>query len=83
MKRARHSKASSSALDASGSPSLQGKHIRSLPNDPLALDAISQAAYVLNCFEKGLTAKELTDLLEDEKSLADAYILFFGQVALN
>ena len=49
-------------------------------DDPLALDVIDQAAYVLLCFEEEMNAGRLVQLLKGEASLAQAYIIFFGQM---
>lgn len=46
----------------------------------LSLPVLKQSAYVLQCFEKGLTKEEIVKLLEDERSLAEAYLIYFKQM---
>lgn len=48
--------------------------------DLLLLGAIEQAAFVMERFEKGMTALQLVECLKDEKSLFQAYLLFFSQM---
>jgi hypothetical protein len=47
--------------------------------DPLSLDTVQQAIFVMRCFEKGITVCELVDELKGEISLANAHFLFFRQ----
>jgi hypothetical protein len=49
-------------------------------DDPLSFSVIDQAAFVLQCFEKETTADKLVECLKGEENLAQAYILFFGQM---
>ena len=49
-------------------------------DDPLTLSVIDQAAYVLQRFEEKMNAGRLVQLLKGETSLAQAYIIFFGQM---
>ena len=49
-------------------------------SDPLFLSVIEQTVFVMQCFEKGITARQLTEALENETSLSQAYILFFKQM---
>lgn len=48
--------------------------------DTLTLDTIAQAAFVLRCFEKGITKEGLIRSLQGEISLAQAYFIFFKQM---
>ena len=49
-------------------------------SDPLSLSVIEQAVFVMQCFGKGITARQLTEALENETSLSQAYMLFFKQM---
>lgn len=59
---------------------LEKKHNVETTSDPLSLSIIEQAIFVMQCFEKGITARQLTEALENETSLSQAYILFFKQM---
>ena len=49
--------------------------------DSLLLDTVTQAARIMKIFEKGATDKELVDYLQQETSLARAYLIFFKQMS--
>lgn len=51
-----------------------------LNSDTLALSTIVQAAFVLRCFEKGITSRELLQHLQGEESLTRAYLIYFKQM---
>jgi hypothetical protein len=48
-------------------------------SDPLPLDTLELAIFVMRCFEKGATVCELVDNLKGDISLANAHFLFFRQ----
>lgn len=49
-------------------------------DNPVTLDTLAQAAYVLKCYSKGLTKEQLIECLKNEASLAQAYFIFFKQM---
>jgi hypothetical protein len=49
-------------------------------SDPLSLGAIAQTIVVLEHFEKGLTARQLTEFLENNQSLANSYFELFTEL---
>lgn len=53
---------------------------RDSTTDPLSLDVVGQAVFILECFEKGATAQEIIEAVKGETSLAQAHFLFFKQM---
>lgn len=48
--------------------------------DVLSLDVVGQAAFILECFEKEITIRELVDAVKGEAALARAHVIFFSQM---
>lgn len=49
-------------------------------HDILTISVIEQTVFILQCFEKGMTPRQLEQTLENETSLSRAYFIFFRQM---